>query len=489
LSLAASVDSGLAAYIVVLAPAIAVQVTGGPRRAHVRPATAMAVGALAGAAAAVEPKLAVGLAGGALLVALAFAAPVSHLVLLLVVTAIVPYDVQSAVAFGHGAGSPGLLPSDVLLLAGLARAGLVLLDAPPRGRTGWMFACVSGFLALAVLEAVRGMRAGYDPGTTGAELRALAGFGAAVIALPILADPVARERFFRGLLWAGLALGVWGIVQWTVDIPFTAAGDAGVRAGVRLTSAGRGQIQGGLFAFPVAIVMSAAALLAGEVRSRRTRLALGVVIALNAADLVLTYERTFWVATLLALGVLTLRAAPRQRAQALIAGPALLGIVVGAMAIVMPADVTAARERLLSLRDYGSDLSVRYRLTETTNVREAMGAHPIAGSGLGATIIWGRPYEGVPPTAESFAHNGYLWLGWKLGLPAAVLMVALLAAAVFGRGPPPVTLADALRSGAQASLLALLLASIAFPAFNTLGITAVMGVLLALCAAPWRWAA
>ena len=64
--------------------------------------------------------------------------------------------------------------------------------------------------------------------------------------------------------------------------------------------------------------------------------------------------------------------------------------------------------------------------------------------------------------------------------------MALLAAAVLSRGPPAITTTGALRVGAQAALLLLLIASVTFPAFNALGITAVMGVLLALCVAPQR---
>ena len=446
----------------------------------------VAAAALVGVVAGVEPKLAVGLVGGALLLVLPFVAPVTHLVLLVLVTAIVPYDVQNAVAFGRGAGSPGLLPSDVLLLGGLARAILVLLERPPARRSRWMLAALLGFLALAMLQAVHGVRAGYDAGTAGAELRVLGGLGAAAIAVPLLDDPVTRERLFRGLLVAGLAVGMWGIVQWTVDIPFTAAGDAGVREGVRLTTGGRGQIQGGLFAFPVAVVMGVAALLSHELRSSLARALVIAVVALNAIDLLLTYERTFWVATMLALAVLVVRATPQQRLRALVAGPALLALAVAAMAIVAPRDVQAAGQRLASIGRYDSDLSVRFRITETQHVIREIESHALTGSGLGATILWGRAYEGVRPTTESFAHNGYLWLTWKLGAPAAALLLLLLSAAVVVRGPPPTTMLGALRGGAQASLLLLLVASVTFPAFNALGITAAMGLLLALCAQEAR---
>ena len=294
-----------------------------------------------------------------------------------------------------------------------------------------------------------------------------------------------------GLVGVGIAVGLWGLVQWTIDIPFTASEDAGVREGVRFTSGGRGQIQGGLFAFPVAVVMGVAALMSHQVQSARARALLAAVVALNAVDLVLTYERTFWIATLLALGVLALRASPGERVRALTVGTALVALTLAGMAIVSPRDLTAARERLASLGNYGTDLSVRYRLTESRHVMAQIRAEPMLGSGLGATILWGRAYEGVRPASESFAHNGYLWLAWKLGAPATALVLLLLGAALLSRGPPRSAMLGAMRGGAQAALLALLVGSITFPAFEALGITAVMGLLVALCfaAAPREAAA
>jgi hypothetical protein len=441
--------------------------------------------ALLGALAAADPKMALAVAGGGVLASLPFVAPVTHVVLLVAITAIVPFDVQNAVALGGGPGRPGILPSDVLLAAGLARAALVVLDTPLERRARWLLTLAIAVLGVAIAQALHGLRSGYDPGTVGTELRALLGFGSAVIAVPVLADATARARLFKALIGVGLAIGVWGIVQWTVHIPFTLAGDAGVRAGVRLTTEGRGQIQGGLYAFPVVVVMGIAALLSHEIRSARTRVLLVGVVALNAVDLLLTYERTFWVATLLGLVLLAFQATPEQRLRALILGPILLVVAVAGVAFVAPRDAAAARERLMSIRQYGSDLSVRYRLTENANVTQAIAGAPLRGSGLGASIIWGRPYERVQPTTESFGHNGYLWLTWKLGLPAAALVVMFIATAVLMRGPPPATTTyGALRAGARSSLLILLITSVTFPSFNTVGITAVMGVLAAICAAP-----
>jgi hypothetical protein len=87
----------------------------------------------------------------------------------------------------------------------------------------------------------------------------------------------------------------------------------------------------------------------------------------------------------------------------------------------------------------------------------------------------------VPARAYTFSHDGYLWLAWKIGIPAAVLLFVLLARAVFFRAPPQERRLDrALRTGAQGSLAGLLLATVTFSSFSALSITAVVGVLMAL---------
>jgi O-antigen ligase len=149
---------------------------------------------------------------------------------------------------------------------------------------------------------------------------------------------------------------------------------------------------------------------------------------------------------------------------------------------VAPGALSAASERLLSLNQYGSDDSVRYRLQEGRHVVDKIQAQPFLGWGLADEIYYGLPWLQTPPTAESFAHNGYLWLSWKLGIPGALLLFAALGWAIVARPPPNIDpLHRAVRLGAQASLLLMLVISITFPSFSALNITAVSGVLLALC--------
>ena len=347
---------------------------------------------LLGTLSAIRPTLAVALLGAAMITMLAFGAPVAHLLLLLAITAIVPFDVQNAFSLGGGArGAPGLFVSDALLITGLARASLVLLSRPPDRGARPIVALMGAFLAVCVLQFIHGVKAGYAPSDAGAEFRALLGVGVALVALPILRDPAARRRLLNGLVVIGLLVGLWGLAQWTLDIPFSATGDAGVRPGVRFTTAGRGQIQGGLFAFPLAALIAFAALLAPVARSGGARLALLAVIALNSVALLLTYERTFWFATVVGFCIVGLSAQRGRRARAMVGAGLIVTLVIAVFAVSSPADLTAAEQRLSSVGQYGTDRSVRYRIVESRHVVEQIRERPVVGSGLGASILWDGP--------------------------------------------------------------------------------------------------
>lgn len=457
-----------------------------------RPSRLVPVAALAaavfGALAARAPLLAIGVVGLALLLVFAFRHPVAHLWVLLVVTGIVPYGLQNAYGIGGGAGQAGLLVSDVLLLVGVVRAVAAL--SVQRLARGTLAAAGLAVVLLAIftLQMAHGLLGGSDLSGAGNEFRILLGFGGTLlVALPILIDEAARPRLLGGLLLAGLVLGLWGIAQWTLDLSFSYEGgaDVGVREGVDLTTTGRGSLQGGLYGYPVAVILAFAALLSGARMSAWTRLAVVAVLTLNAIGCLLTFERTFWVVTLLGCGVVALRSGHLQRAKALVAAPAFLAVGLVAMYVLSPATLTTAQQRFLSIGQYGNDPSVSYRLLEARYTVAEIRARPVTGSGLGATIFWGRPAEQVRAEEEFFVHNGYLWLAWKLGIPAALLLYGAVALGIVrpGRARGTPAWAGAVR-GAQAALLALMIASVTFPAFTTLAITPTLAVALGLCAMP-----
>jgi O-antigen ligase len=448
-----------------------------PDRAMVPLACGAAV--VFGAVVAVKPFLALGLLGVAVIATVAFVWPVAHLTIILAVTAIVPWAIQNQYGFGAGAG---LVLSDVLILIALLRVLMILGRQPLQPRRTLAMAAIGGMLVIAGLQAVRGWRYGFELGQVGYEFRVLLGWSTVAIAIPLLADPGARARLLKGMLGVGIAVGIYGLLQYFEFLTFFAEGQAGLREGVRFTSSGKGQIQGGLFAFPVGVLLGFAVLTSGAVRSRTGQVALFALVGLNAIGLLLTYERTFWLATALGLGLIAVRAgfAQRLRVAVLVAG--LVLVIAPVMSTVAPGALSAASERLLSLNQYSSDDSVRYRLQEGRHVIDKIQAHPIVGSGLADEVFYGLPWLRSPPTASPFAHNGYLWLVWKIGIPAALLLFAVIAWAIVARPPPRIDpVFRATRIGAQAALLVMLVVSITFPSFSALNITAVNGVLLAMC--------
>lgn len=451
-------------------------------RRRLLPQALVLVGAaLFGAILGADPKIGVALFGATAICALAFLAPVTHLTMFLVLTIVVPYSYQNSVT-----GPGGLLPSDLFLLTGLVRAAVVLVETPLDRRRGLAILACLVFLAGALLQFVHGLRAEGSLSDAGAEFRQLLSYGVLLVALPIVMEPLGRSRVLKGLLIVGLLLGLWGIAQWALSLSFGEAGDVGVRSGVRLTTAGVGQVQGGLFGFPVAVAVAYALLISGEIRTLRARALVTTILVLNVTALLLTFERTFWVAAVAAIGFVTLRMGAGPRARALIVAPVAVVLGLLGLSLVAPAELATARERLLSINQYGNDNSVRYRVIESEHVLAKIVAQPIVGSGLGDTIWWGRPYAGVPPTSHKFSHNGYLWLAWKIGIPLTLLLTLLLAAAImWRRGPPSAEgVYSAARIGAQASLFALVIINITWPSFRTPSITPLMGLFIAIAATP-----
>jgi O-antigen ligase len=157
-----------------------------------------------------------------------------------------------------------------------------------------------------------------------------------------------------------------------------------------------------------------------------------------------------------------------------------LAVLVGA-AVIKPGAARTAFERLTSVAGLATENSYSYRVFESHTVVEAIAARPVTGSGFGATITWGvEKLFGTITTP--FVHNGYLWLAWKIGIPAAAFVVLVLVRAVLRRCPSEDTAEwRILRKGSQASVLAILLTSLTFPPFNSLDITAAIGLLVAIC--------
>lgn len=428
-----------------------------------------------GAVLPTEPLLALGLLT---VVPLALGAPVASLGALLFITTMVPIYQQNTLSLVGGEDVPGLLMVDLLLLVALGRVGVLVLSGRLKAGAPLLLAGGLGVLLAAALAG--GIASGADVSEAGHEARRVAlGVGAFLIAWPIVGDPAARARLYPMLLAIGLGIGVVGVAQWLFSVDFATAGDSGIRPGVDETSGGRGQLQYALFAYPAVVTLSYTALVSGRIRSLEARWLLGAIFLLNSVALLLTFERTFWAATALACGVATLASGRQARQTAARWVP--LGTVVLLIALAGMGELRTAAERLASVADYSTDVSLEHRKVETRAVLEEIKDHPLTGSGFGSTITWGE--EDVFATqTTTYAHNGYLWLAWKTGVPTAALLVLLIALAAFWPRPGPREPHVAiLRTGSQAALFGLLLISVTFPAFNTYGVTAVMGLMAAVC--------
>jgi hypothetical protein len=417
-----------------------------------------------------------------LVTVIALFAPLGAVALLLFVTVLVPYPIQNRYALFGGTGVPGILIVDLLLILSVARVTVFFLAR--RMLPG--AAMLAYLLLLGVgLQLVHGILNGAATGDAGLEARnvgnAIAGF---LLAIPVLQDPVRRARLPAVLLAIAICAGVWGLAQWVQDMPFN-GGDFGVRKGAFGTESGRGQLQGGLYFYAGAVVLAFAALISDAIRSPWVRAVTMVALAANVVCLLLTYERTFWLAAALGCAFVALRSPKASRRRAMAFTAVGLAALVAALGVVSPTSLRTALERGSSVAEVQADDSGAYRVAETEAALEPIRARPLDGSGFGATITWEPPQFRGKTVTEDFIHNGYAWLVWKTGLLFTAVWVGVIALSALHR--PPVSedpLIGILRAGAQAALLGLLVINVTFPSFNALGIAAASGLLVALCWIP-----
>jgi hypothetical protein len=413
------------------------------------------------------------------LIPLAFAAPVAALAVLIAVTSLVPFAVQDALSVVGGRDQPGLLFVDALLMLGLLRVGWLVV----RRRLEFDFPLLGGIAgALICCTALAwGVSRGADLSEAGHEARhVVMGVGTFILAWPLVAERSARKRLVWVLIALGLALGLWGLAQWVFSVDYATSGDIGVRPGVDRVAGGRGMLQGGMFGYPIAVTLAWAALVSGKVRKPQLQGLLGAIVVLNAVCLVLTYERTIWAVTMLSCClVVVLYGASAVRPAFKWAGLGLAALM--CLAAVAPGEATTALQRLMSVSQISTDNSLSYRLIESQSAITQIAVRPVTGSGLGATLTWES--HGVFHTLTTpFIHNGDLWLAWKFGLPVAALVLLVMVFAVIRRSPRGDSWQwRAVRIGSRAAMFGLLLVPVTFPIFNLLGVTPLVGFLLAVC--------
>ena len=219
----------------------------------------------------------------------------------------------------------------------------------------------------------------------------------------------------------------------------------------------------------------------GKRRPRTLWLLLGVALL----GLMLSLVRGYWVALVAGLLYLVLIMRPRERmrlAAGIVAVGGLLAIGTAAVNVALLQSVVM---RTLAITNF-QDKNVQYRLIENSAAMHQFAAHPVEGNGLGTGYLFDFSRYGVAPFTKYFIHNNYLWFLQRMGIVGLGLFAWFVCAFLLRRHG--VGEADVKRDpwlgglviGSRVMIVALLVASITAPQFNTkenvAGIALVMGL-------------
>lgn len=218
------------------------------------------------------------------------------------------------------------------------------------------------------------------------------------------------------------------------------------------------------------------------------------------ASLLLSYRRSFWIATVLGLLLVVLLALSPTGRRLLVPVGLLVAAAVWLLGSVHFQAQSPILRRVSSLSPSSltTNLEDRYRLDERANVLGAIDEHPI--TGLGIQVPWAASFRGLPVEhtgeARQYVHFAALWFWMKLGILGLIAYVTLLIGAaalawrVWQHGHEPLVRAFALASLCGLAGLAVLETTASFtgvePRFTVL-LAAQIG-LLAVVARTCAWA-
>jgi O-antigen ligase len=210
------------------------------------------------------------------------------------------------------------------------------------------------------------------------------------------------------------------------------------------------------------------------------------------AALVLSFRRSFWIATVAALIIVLVVASGRVGRRMIVPAAVVVGLLgwllvgtgVGGQ---LQGPVVERAESLDPSKVRRNDQD-RYRLSERRNVVLALREQPITGLGLGQNWTARRPMPLEHPGGHSYVHFAALWWWMKCGLLGFVAYVALMATAIvaglqIARREPDVRIRVA-ALGAGAAFIGLAVAELtATFTGSEVRTTVLVGVLLGVLAA------
>lgn len=216
--------------------------------------------------------------------------------------------------------------------------------------------------------------------------------------------------------------------------------------------------------------------------------------------LVLTFSRAFWVATVLALFLLTCLTTEQDRKRlvslsmivlflaTLILAPAFYG---PDSALSRLAEAAYARFSTLTTNDTLAEGSLQFRYVENRHAFRQIVAHPLLGIGLGARYRpWDTRLDGEEFDGRAYIHNGHLWILMESGLFGYLGLAWLSSVFLFRGFKFWHIMANAQMRGATLGFtltyLGVLFAAIVSPIFMQWFWTPVIGLMMGLNEAAFR---
>lgn len=238
-------------------------------------------------------------------------------------------------------------------------------------------------------------------------------------------DDAGMLKLGRLIMLIGGAISLIALLQWSTGVQIIATGRVGAldTAGGAQGDQTRVQMQG--FVFVLFCVVWAFLSL---VHGRRGWWLLGPVILLLLAALYVNFGRGLWFWTGAAVLLSVLFVGQRRAVYMLSLLAISVSLSVGGLALFKPQVLDTMVTRFASVRDEGgSRTSLGWRKLENEDALGRVARSPVVGVGLGGEYRRWISEIRLFEDHTRYVHNSYIFVALKLGVPALLALLALLA--------------------------------------------------------------